>query len=84
MQPLFDGPFEVIAVQEHGALTLDKGPYLEKVNVRRVRPCKTKRGGDCEQPQRAALRDQQVRHVDQPSSGRRQLHMLDVEVGLDS
>lgn len=51
MQPLFDGPFEVIAVQEHGTLTLDKGRYLEKVNVRRVRPCKAKRGGDCEQPQ---------------------------------
>ncbi|EGZ21834.1 hypothetical protein PHYSODRAFT_313861 [Phytophthora sojae] len=51
MQPLFDGPFEVIAVQEHGTLTLDKGRYLEKVHIRRVRPCKGKRGGDCEQPQ---------------------------------
>ncbi|OWZ10035.1 Pol Polyprotein [Phytophthora megakarya] len=49
MQLLFDGPYEVIAVQEHGTLTLDKGRYLEKVHLRRVRPCKGKRGGDCEQ-----------------------------------
>ncbi|EEY69826.1 uncharacterized protein PITG_06333 [Phytophthora infestans T30-4] len=51
MQPLFDGPFEVIAAQEHGTFTLDKVRYLEKANVRRVRPCKAKRGGYCEQPQ---------------------------------
>ncbi|KAJ8525280.1 hypothetical protein ON010_g15836 [Phytophthora cinnamomi] len=51
MPPLFDGPFEVIAVQEHGTLTLHKGHYLEKVHIRRIRPCKGKRGGDCEPPQ---------------------------------
>lgn len=51
MQPLFDGPFEVVAVQEHGTLTLDKGRYLEKVHIRRVRPCKANRGGDCESAQ---------------------------------
>ncbi|KAG3078613.1 hypothetical protein PI125_g20932 [Phytophthora idaei] len=45
--PLFDGPYEVIAVQDSGTLTLDKGRYIEKVNLRRVRPCKTQRGGDC-------------------------------------
>ncbi|KAE9335414.1 hypothetical protein PF008_g13507 [Phytophthora fragariae] len=46
IQLLFDGPFEVSAVQEYGTPTLAKGRYLEKVHIRHVRPCKGKRGGD--------------------------------------
>ncbi|OWZ16092.1 Pol Polyprotein [Phytophthora megakarya] len=46
--PLYDGPYEVLAVQDTGTLTLDKGRYIEKVNIRRVRPCKNQRGGDCD------------------------------------
>lgn len=49
--PLFDGPYEVLAVQDTGTLTLDKGRYIEKVNLRRVRPCKNQRGGDCDDDQ---------------------------------
>ncbi|OWZ12788.1 Pol Polyprotein, partial [Phytophthora megakarya] len=37
-----------IAVQDTGTLTFGKGRYIEKVNLRRVRPCKSQRGGDCE------------------------------------
>ncbi|KAF4034739.1 hypothetical protein GN244_ATG13278 [Phytophthora infestans] len=49
--PLFDGPYEVLAVQDTGTLTLDKGRYIEKVNLRRVCPCKKQRRGDCNEAQ---------------------------------
>eukprot|EP00644_Phytophthora_capsici_P017717 jgi/Phyca11/128981/e_gw1.80.113.1 len=48
MLRLFDGPYKIVALQEHGTITLDKGRYVETVSIRRVRPCKRERGGDCE------------------------------------
>ncbi|GMF18814.1 unnamed protein product [Phytophthora fragariaefolia] len=42
--PLYDRPYEIIAVQDNGTLTLDKGQYIEKVNLRRVRPTRTNVG----------------------------------------
>ncbi|OWZ14993.1 Pol Polyprotein [Phytophthora megakarya] len=50
MMQLFDGPYRVTAIQEHGTSTLDKGRYLETLSIRRIRPHKPQRGGDGQQP----------------------------------
>lgn len=39
-----EGPYKVLAIRSNGTIVLDKGLYMETINIRRVRPFSTNKG----------------------------------------
>ncbi|CAK4537492.1 unnamed protein product, partial [Aphanomyces euteiches] len=52
MLPAPMGPFPVVAVRPNGTVLIDRGRYIETINIRRLipHPSGINRGGECRDP----------------------------------